>query len=179
MFEGVLKKAKVDPKREVSRTHGFRKFFITLCDRSGMSFSTREFISGHRLPNQDVSYIRVTEEDRLTQYVKAIPLLTISDNQRLAQENQHLKTVQAQEIERLKAQLTQQAEKQSDQYEDIRQMYKEMTEVKIQQQKWLDERLRPRGLKIRYGEIVDIKTDERRLSRCTSNTQYENPHVDC
>lgn len=126
-----------------------------------MSFSTREFISGHRLPNQDVSYIRVTEEDRLTQYVKAIPLLTISDNQRLAQENQHLKTVQAQEIERLKAQLTQQAEKQSDQYEDIRQMYKEMTEVKIQQQKWLDERLRPRGLKIRYGEIVDIKTDER------------------
>ena len=179
MFEGVLKKAKVDPKREVSRTHGFRKFFITLCDRSGMSFSTREFISGHRLPNQDVSYIRVTEEDRLTQYVKAIPLLTISDNQRLAQENQHLKTVQAQEIERLKAQLTQQAEKQSDQYEDIRQMYKEMTEVKIQQQKWLDERLRPRGLRIRYGEIVDIKTDERRLSRCTSNTQYENPHVDC
>jgi hypothetical protein len=46
MFGGVLKKAKVDPKQEESRTHGFRKWFITQCNRSGMSFSTREYISG-------------------------------------------------------------------------------------------------------------------------------------
>jgi integrase len=98
MFEGVLKKAKVDPKHEVSRTHGFRKYFISSCDRSGLSFQTREYLSGHRLPNQDAAYIRVSEEDRLAEYVKALPILTISNDQRLAQENRDLKTVQAQEI---------------------------------------------------------------------------------
>jgi hypothetical protein len=91
MFGSELKKAKVGPKQEVSRTHGFRKWFITQCDRSGMSFSTREYISGHRLSNQDPSYIRYAEEDRLAEYVKAIPLLTIDRSQRLRQENQELK----------------------------------------------------------------------------------------
>jgi integrase len=110
IFEGVLKKAKVDPKGEVSRTHGFRKWFITQCDRSGMSFSTREFLSGHRLPNQDPSYIRYAEEDRLAEYVKAIPLLTIDPTQRLRQENQDLRTTQAEEITQLKARLKLQEE---------------------------------------------------------------------
>lgn len=92
MFEGVLKRAKeVDPKGEVSRTHGYRKWFITQCDRSGMSFTTREYLSGHKLPNQDASYIRTTEEDRLAEYVKVIDILTIDPTKRLKQENQELK----------------------------------------------------------------------------------------
>ncbi|MGH9925899.1 MAG: tyrosine-type recombinase/integrase [Nitrososphaeraceae archaeon] len=53
LFEEALKKAGVNQvkvgqkKREVMRSHGFRKFFITQCDRSGMSFTVREYLSGH------------------------------------------------------------------------------------------------------------------------------------
>ena len=87
------------------RSHGFRKFFITQCDRSGMSFTVREYLSGHKLPNQDPSYIRTSEEDRLAEYVKAIPFLVIDPNQRLQQENHDLKSVQAKEITMLKEEI--------------------------------------------------------------------------
>lgn len=97
LFEEALKKAGVNQlkpgqkKREVMRSHGFRKFFITQCDRSGMSFTVREYPSGHQLPNQDASYIRTSEEDRLAEYVEAIPLLTINPTQKLRQENAELR----------------------------------------------------------------------------------------
>jgi integrase len=92
IFEDVLKKARVNQppigkpkwkKRDVMRSHGFRKFFITQCDKANINFTVREYLSGHRLPNQDASYIRTTEEDRLTEYAKAIDLLTISPENRL------------------------------------------------------------------------------------------------
>lgn len=75
LFEEVLKKAginQINPghkKREVMQSHGFRKFFITQCDKAGLTFTAREYISGHRLPNQDASYLENTEEDRLKEYV--------------------------------------------------------------------------------------------------------------
>jgi integrase len=100
IFEDVLKRAGVNQaavtkpkwkKRDVMRSHGFRKFFITQCDKAHMNFTLREYLSGHRLPNQDASYNLPTEEDRLTEYVKAIPLLTIDPTQRLKQENAELR----------------------------------------------------------------------------------------
>lgn len=75
LFEEVLKKAginQINPghkKREVMQSHGFRKFFITQRDKAGLTFTAREYISGHRLPNQDASYLENTEEDRLKEYV--------------------------------------------------------------------------------------------------------------
>ena len=56
-----------------------------------MSFTVREYLSGHQLPNQDASYIRTSEEDRLAEFVKAIPLLTIDPTQKLRQENAELR----------------------------------------------------------------------------------------
>lgn len=73
-------------KRQVMRTHGFRKFFITNLDRAGVMWSTREFLSGHRLPGQDASYVRATEEDRFLEYKKALNLLTISSENKLRQQ---------------------------------------------------------------------------------------------
>ena len=86
-------------------THGFRKFFITQCDKAGLNFSVRDRLSGHRLPNQDPSYIRTTEEDRLAEYVKAIPLLTIDPNQRLQDKVEELESEKSGELKQLKAQL--------------------------------------------------------------------------
>ena len=42
-------------KGQVMITHGFRKFFITNLDRAGVLWSTREYLSGHKLPGQDAS----------------------------------------------------------------------------------------------------------------------------
>ena len=38
---------------------------------------------GHKLPGQDVSYVRATTEDRLMEYMKAVDLLTIDSKHRL------------------------------------------------------------------------------------------------
>lgn len=73
-------------KGQVMITHGFRKFFITNLDRAGVLWSTREYLSGHKLPGQDASYVRATEEDRLLEYVKALDLLTISSESKLRQQ---------------------------------------------------------------------------------------------
>ena len=80
------------------RSHGFRKFFINQCIKAGLTESTWKPLVGHKLPKTDSSYIRLTEEYLLTQYVKAIPLLTIDPTQRLQQEIRDLKVTQAQEI---------------------------------------------------------------------------------
>ena len=96
LFEEVLKKAGVNQikpgqKKREGLSHGFRKFFITQCDKAGLTFTAREYISGHKLPNQDSHYIRKTAEEILAEYVKAIPMLTIDATQRLKRENQELR----------------------------------------------------------------------------------------
>lgn len=73
-----------------------------------------KYLADHKLTKRDASYIRTSEEDRLSEYVKAIPLLTIDPNHRLRQENQELKTTQLQEIARLKWREGQQAQEIAD-----------------------------------------------------------------
>src|SRR5919106_2059563 len=105
LIDNALQRSGIRKPGEVHMTHGFRKFFITQCDKAGLNFSVREYLSGHRLPNQDPSYIRTTEEDRLAEYVKAIPLLTIDPNQRLQDKVEKLESEKLEGIEELKSQL--------------------------------------------------------------------------
>lgn len=119
LFEDVMKKAGINQpslislstknryqrKRDVMRTHGFRKFFITQCDKANLNFTVREYLSGHKLPNMDASYIRTTEEDRLAEYIKAIDFLTVNPTKRLQEKVQELESEQAQEIAMLKERL--------------------------------------------------------------------------
>lgn len=97
LFEDALKRASVNQikpgrkVREVMTSQGFRKAFLTTCDKANMNYSVREMLAGHRLRNMDPHYIYRTEEDVLAEYVKVIPLLTIDPTQRLEQENQELK----------------------------------------------------------------------------------------
>ena len=58
-------------------------------DRAGVQYTTREYLSGHRLPGQDSSYLRLSEEDRLVEYRKAMDLLTISSEGKLRQQIQN------------------------------------------------------------------------------------------
>lgn len=114
-LEKVLNKAGVNQRsiglgrfkrRGIMRSHGFRKFCITQMKKAGLDFSDRHSLLGHKSNvANDLNYDRTPDSDRLEEYVKAIPLLTIEPTQRLEKENQDLKAVQAERITRLEARL--------------------------------------------------------------------------
>jgi integrase len=69
------------------KSHGFRKHAITQMIKAKMDYTSREFIVGHKVSRGlDVSYDRTSEQDRLSEYLKAMDLLTISPENRLRQE---------------------------------------------------------------------------------------------
>ena len=100
---GVL----LNNSRHVMRTHGSRKLNINQLDRAGVHFSCREFLAGHKLPGQDSSYVRATEEDRLMEYRKAIDLLTIKENHRLKTQISQLQTQHSEDWGSLKKEIDQ------------------------------------------------------------------------
>lgn len=100
-------------RRSIMRSHGLRKFTLTRMKKAGIDFSDRHALLGYKsnIAN-DLNYDRTEESDRLLSYVSAIPLLTIDPNQRLQQKVKDLEGQQAQEIDRLKAQLQNHKEEQ-------------------------------------------------------------------
>ena len=100
---GVL----LENSQQVMRTHGFRKLNINQLDKAGVHFSCREFLAGHKLPGQDSSYVRATEEDRLMEYRKAIDLLTIKENHRLKTQISQLQTQHSEDWGSLKKEIDQ------------------------------------------------------------------------
>ena len=98
----ILQRSEVK-SADVMSSHGLRKFAISMMIKSGVDYNARECLVGHRHSRGlDIHYDRTSEEDRLAEYVKAIPLLTIAPTQRLEQENHDLKLTQAQEIAQLR-----------------------------------------------------------------------------
>ena len=61
-----------------------------------LDFNDSEYLVGHKHSRGlDIHYDGTTEEDRLPEYVKAIPFLTIDPTQRLKQENAELRKTQS------------------------------------------------------------------------------------
>jgi len=76
---------KLDPgmkRHEFQADHGLRKFFKTRCELSGMMPINIEILMGHSVGISD-SYYRATESEVLEDYLKAIDLLTINEENRL------------------------------------------------------------------------------------------------
>jgi integrase len=102
-------------QHESMESHGFRKFCITQMKNAKVDFNDREYLVGHRHSRGlDNNYDRTTEEDRLTEYMKAMDLLTINEENRLrrkVQEQHHTIQVELtrkdQEITSLKQQMKQ------------------------------------------------------------------------
>jgi integrase len=64
--------------------HAFRKFTTTQMEQANMKYEAREYLLGHKTSRGlDKSYLRLSVEDRLNEYLKAIELLTISPENRL------------------------------------------------------------------------------------------------
>jgi len=92
-----------DKKRhEVQLDHGFRKYFNTMLRRAKVDYLDKEDMMGHTT-GLEKHYERYNEEDfeRFPEYQKAIPFLTISDEERLRLDKQKLE----QEKSELKDQL--------------------------------------------------------------------------
>ncbi|MEM4392037.1 MAG: site-specific integrase [Candidatus Nitrosotenuis sp.] len=74
---------------EVPLDHGFRKYFNTMMRRAKVNYLDKEDMMGHSV-GLEKHYERYQEEDfeRFPEYQKAIPFLTISDEDRLRLEAQ-------------------------------------------------------------------------------------------
>jgi hypothetical protein len=79
--QGIRKKSDLQHKRyEFQTNHGFRKWFKTRCELSGMKSINIEILMGHSIGISD-SYYRVTEKELLDDYLKAVNFLTIGKDQ--------------------------------------------------------------------------------------------------
>ena len=92
-------------RHEVQLDHGFRKYFNTMLRRAKVDYLDKEDMMGHKV-GLEKHYERYQEEDfeRFPEYQKAIPFLTISDDERLKLENEKLKEEKS-EKELLRAKL--------------------------------------------------------------------------
>jgi len=96
-------------RHDVQLSHGFRKYFNTMMRRAKVNFLDKEDMMGHKV-GLERHYERYNEEDfeRFPEYQKAIPFLTISDEerQRIELEKERLEKSELQkkvdEIEKLK-----------------------------------------------------------------------------
>jgi hypothetical protein len=89
-IQGLRKKLEDGRRRhEFQADHGFRKWFKTRCEISGMKSINIEKLMGHSIGIPG-SYYRATESELLEDYEKAIEFLTISDENRLQNQMQYV-----------------------------------------------------------------------------------------
>jgi hypothetical protein len=88
--QGIRKKTDLKRNRyEFQTDHGFRKWFKTRCEISGMKSINIEKLMGHSIGISD-SYYRATENELLDDYLKAVPVLTISSENILQKDMENL-----------------------------------------------------------------------------------------
>ncbi len=78
-------------RHQVALDHGFRKFFNTMLRSAKVDFLDKEDMMGHKV-GLEIHYERYRDSsERFSEYQKAIPFLTISDEERIKFENTKLK----------------------------------------------------------------------------------------
>jgi integrase len=97
-------------RNPVPRAHGFRKFVTTNMVRAKLNPEAREMLLGHSIGLSD-AYYRPDENELLEEYLKAVDLLTINEENRLRMEVETLRVEKSKvdelalEISRLKESL--------------------------------------------------------------------------
>ena len=98
-----LRKSGIRKIGEVHVSHGFRKFFFSECEKSGMKSINVKMLMGHNI-GVSGHYYRPSELDLLEDYMThAANALTIDPNQRLQTRVKELEVAQSHEIAQLKA----------------------------------------------------------------------------
>ncbi|MDN5847647.1 MAG: hypothetical protein L0H53_15390 [Candidatus Nitrosocosmicus sp.] len=92
--QGIRKPLKKGERRHEFKTvHGFRKFFKTYCEQIMKSINV-EILMGHTIGVSD-SYYKPTERELLADYLKAVPVLSITkkDTEKIEQELNDLREI--------------------------------------------------------------------------------------
>jgi hypothetical protein len=59
--------------------HGYRKWFKTTAEHAGMKTLYVELLMGHTI-GLEANYLRMTEQDKIDEYLKIVPALTFTEN---------------------------------------------------------------------------------------------------
>jgi len=113
-------------RHEIPLDHGFRKYFNTMMRRAKVNYLDKEDMMGHTV-GLEKHYERYQEDDyeRFPEYQKAIPFLTIADEERVKVENSMLRKeksenkIQKMELEKIKKELANMDEKWVNKFEKI------------------------------------------------------------
>jgi hypothetical protein len=81
-------------KRHDFSVHGFRKYFKTRAEQSGMKPINVEILMGHSVGISD-SYYKPTETELLEDYLKSVDALTVSKENQLRHEVEKMKVENA------------------------------------------------------------------------------------
>jgi integrase len=109
-------------RKEVSLLHGLRKFYTKQLVDSNVKAEIREMLLSHEIGLTDV-YYKPTELEMLNEYYKAVPLLTISNEERLK-----FKLEEKIQIEKTRMQVLE---------EKVDELRKTITEKQKVQKEWL------------------------------------------
>jgi hypothetical protein len=103
--QGVRTSLEKGKKRHEFQTdHGFRKWYKTQCEMSGMKPINIEKLMGHSLGMSD-SYYRATTDEILEDYLKAVPSLTISSENKLQKQTEQVAEESRNSDARIKSEL--------------------------------------------------------------------------
>lgn len=91
-------------RKQIPVLHGFRKFFTKQLHDSEPKVDKAiiEFLLGHKIGLTSV-YYKATEQELLNEYLKAVPLLTISNEERLKFKLEQRITIERTQLETLRA----------------------------------------------------------------------------
>lgn len=92
-------------RKEVAKSHGFRKFFTTMCVNSKLNPEIREMLLGHKIGLAS-AYYRPTEEEMYQEYMKAVNNLTINEENRLRKKIETL-TIEKSRLDRIEEKMHQ------------------------------------------------------------------------
>jgi hypothetical protein len=103
--QGIRKKSNLKKKRyEFQTDHGMRKWFKTQCEISGMKSINIEVLMGHSIGISD-SYYKITEDELLTEYLKASDYLMVSNVNQLQTKYDEIQLQNQNDIKHVKGKL--------------------------------------------------------------------------
>jgi hypothetical protein len=78
-------------RHDIMLFHGIRKYVNHALVNSGVDVIAKELLIGHSPPGLEGSYLRLTENELLIQFLKAVPMLSLSQEHELKQQVDELR----------------------------------------------------------------------------------------
>jgi integrase len=114
--------------------HAFRKFTISQMEKANMKYEAREYLTAHKTSRGlDNNYLRMSVEDRLTEYLKVIPYLTISQEHVYREKYMEADLTASQKLESLRKEKDRELQGMKKKYESEIESIREETNQKFNQ----------------------------------------------